>query len=226
MQIPLPEALPVMELSGTVLLPNTVVPLYIFEKRYRRMLADVLASHRMFALANSDAEATYPSKEDKTRLLRIATAGIVRMSALNSDGTSTLMLLGAKRVAIEANLSSAPYPLARISEVPSQGAIPTEAAEFLKRRLLRLLSKLEELSGLERNSMIEICQAAPDLETMVHLAMQCGCPSSFVNQRLLETRDLAARVDIALRYFERQISSIQLNSEASKPFGSSGTMEN
>ena len=39
-----------MTLRGVVLLPNAMLPLRIFEDRYREMLEDVLASHRTFAV--------------------------------------------------------------------------------------------------------------------------------------------------------------------------------
>ncbi|MFN9960803.1 MAG: hypothetical protein ACK55I_47585, partial [bacterium] len=41
--IQLPSSIPVMALSGVTLFPNALLPLYIFEPRYREMLATVLA---------------------------------------------------------------------------------------------------------------------------------------------------------------------------------------
>ena len=41
----LPSEVPVMTLPNATLFPQALLPLYIFEPRYRRMLADTLASH-------------------------------------------------------------------------------------------------------------------------------------------------------------------------------------
>ncbi|MFL6597797.1 MAG: LON peptidase substrate-binding domain-containing protein, partial [Chthoniobacterales bacterium] len=45
--ITLPKQLPVMPLPGAVLFPHALLPLYIFEPRYRKMLEHALQRHRM-----------------------------------------------------------------------------------------------------------------------------------------------------------------------------------
>ena len=47
----LPCEVPVMTLPDATLFPQALLPLHIFEPRYRRMLADVLESDRMFSVA-------------------------------------------------------------------------------------------------------------------------------------------------------------------------------
>ena len=42
---------PLMILRNATLFPGASLLLHIFEPRYRRMLSDVLESHRMFAIA-------------------------------------------------------------------------------------------------------------------------------------------------------------------------------
>ena len=48
--VTLPEQLPVMPLPGAVLFPHALLPLYIFEPRYRKMLEHALRKHRMFCV--------------------------------------------------------------------------------------------------------------------------------------------------------------------------------
>ena len=40
--IPVPEILPIFPLTGVLVLPGTVLPLHIFEPRYRNMVEDAL----------------------------------------------------------------------------------------------------------------------------------------------------------------------------------------
>ena len=47
----LPQEVPVMTLPNATLFPQSLLPLYIFEPRYRRMLADSLDTNRMFSVA-------------------------------------------------------------------------------------------------------------------------------------------------------------------------------
>src|SRR6187455_127874 len=49
MQLPL--EVPVMTLPSATLFPQALLPLYIFEPRYRKMLADALKGPRMFSVA-------------------------------------------------------------------------------------------------------------------------------------------------------------------------------
>ena len=46
-----PRAVPVFPLAEVVLFPGAVLPLHVFEPRYRKMLDDVLAGDRLMAMA-------------------------------------------------------------------------------------------------------------------------------------------------------------------------------
>ena len=47
----LPVELPIMTLPNATLFPQAMLPVFIFEPRYRQMLAEVLVGSRMFAVA-------------------------------------------------------------------------------------------------------------------------------------------------------------------------------
>ena len=47
----LPATIPVMVLPGVTLFPNALLPLHIFEPRYRLMLEEALGDCRMLAMA-------------------------------------------------------------------------------------------------------------------------------------------------------------------------------
>ena len=47
----LPSEVSVMTLPNAILFPQALLPLYIFEPQYRRMLSDALDTHRMFSVA-------------------------------------------------------------------------------------------------------------------------------------------------------------------------------
>src|SRR5436189_277456 len=47
----LPDHVPVMPLPGALLFPHALLPLYIFEPRYREMLEHALNHHRMLSVA-------------------------------------------------------------------------------------------------------------------------------------------------------------------------------
>src|SRR6266498_3423213 len=97
MEITLPDEVPVMTLPNTAFFPQALMPLHIFEPRYRQMLRDVLASNRIFAVAGMNLERlSEPGSFEPS--YRVAGVGIVRACQKNDNGTSNLLLQGLCRV--------------------------------------------------------------------------------------------------------------------------------
>jgi Lon protease-like protein len=69
--IDIPKQVPIMTLRSAVLFPQAIMPLFIFEPRYRQMLRDVLAKDRIFAVAalNERGEATERAETPDNRRL-------------------------------------------------------------------------------------------------------------------------------------------------------------
>ena len=80
---------PVMFVSNAVLFPGCLIPIRVFESRYRMMLKDVLGGTRTFILSFH--------AEDLTQGMT-GSLGLVRSCVDQRDGTSILMLEGLKRV--------------------------------------------------------------------------------------------------------------------------------
>ena len=104
----IPSEVAVMTLSNATLFPQALLPLYIFEPRYRRMLADVLRTHRMFSVAMQK-----PGRIRETPSI-VAGLGLVRVSVDNTDGTSHLILQGITRVELVGVVQYKPYRVHRI----------------------------------------------------------------------------------------------------------------
>src|SRR3954471_11773395 len=99
----LPSEVPVMTLPSATLFPQALLPLYIFEPRYRKMLADSLRSHRMFTVAMQ--------KPGQHRELPcpVAGLGLIRVSVDHPDGTSHLILQGAAGEELGETVHYKPY---------------------------------------------------------------------------------------------------------------------
>ena len=87
----IPDRAGVMVLSGACLFPQALLPLFIFEPRYRQMLAASLDGHRMFVIAMARPGSTRETP------LPVAGLGLVRASVENDDGTSNLVVQGLSR---------------------------------------------------------------------------------------------------------------------------------
>lgn len=139
--IPLPASIPVMALSGVTLFPNALLPLYIFEPRYRQMLEKVLSGDRIFAVGmvrpDTGEESVFP----------VAGAGLVRACVGQPDGTSQLILQGLGRVRFDGFEQTEPYLVGRAT--PLATVIDDEDASHALRRELQEICTALVSRGVE-----------------------------------------------------------------------------
>jgi Lon protease-like protein len=107
------DRLPIFPLPGAVLLPYALMPLHVFEPRYRKLIRDCQSGAGVLALANIPAEARRERREPP-RVLPVIGAGILaRVDAL-PDGRSNIVVRGVLRARILDELpSQEPYRLVR-----------------------------------------------------------------------------------------------------------------
>ncbi len=128
----IPREIPVMTLPNATLFPQALLPLYIFEPRYRQMLADALHSDRMFSVAMQKPGCTRECPAP------VAGLGLIRVSVGHSDGTSHLILQGVARVELEETVRYKPYRIQRIRalETPPCDNVKVDALVAKVRELL------------------------------------------------------------------------------------------
>jgi Lon protease-like protein len=134
-KVELPRHAPVMVLPGAALFPSSLMPLFIFEPRYREMLAWSLEEHRMFCVAPmkpgiSEARTTHD-------FYHTVGIGFIRACVGHEDGTSHLVLQGVARVRLKRFLQDTPFRIAEFHELQSHPADAFEA-EALTAKLLKI----------------------------------------------------------------------------------------
>ena len=107
-----------MTLPNATLFPQALLPLHIFEPRYRRMLADALESDRMFivAMQKPNCKRETPSA--------VAGLGLIRVAVDNPDGTTHLILQGMTRVELAETVRYKPY---RVQKIRPLQATPADS---------------------------------------------------------------------------------------------------
>ncbi|MEM6910473.1 MAG: LON peptidase substrate-binding domain-containing protein [Verrucomicrobiota bacterium] len=126
---------PVMSLPGSCLLPTGVLPLYIFEERFQKMLEEALSGDRMFCIG------TRVSGEDTP--LRFSSLGLIRACVTRPDGTAHLILHGLRRVEFVEWFYDQPYDRARVRSIPTEGLNAPEVDD-----------ELEELRSIVREQLL------------------------------------------------------------------------
>jgi ATP-dependent Lon protease len=209
-EIQVPDEVPVMTLPNLAFFPQALLPLHIFEPRYRRMLRDVLATNRIFAVACLDSGAA-ASKAGFEPPHRVACIGLVRASQENTNGTSNLLLQGLCRVAIESIVGDEPYRRIRIRALASEpGAAPFENAR-LRRELSRLIKLKLRLSPGGSEGMTDLLRSVEDPEIFADIAAFNLCDDLPVKQKLLETLDVNRRLLLLLQVLRSEIDAALLH---------------
>lgn len=127
------SALPLFPLS-TVLFPGALLPLHIFEPRYRAMVRDALDSHRVLAVVL----VTDPDRRDvhgHPEIAKVAGAGVIVDHVELPSGRFNILLRGRARVSLDEELPFGDklYRRARASVIvpPAGEAAPADLSALV-----------------------------------------------------------------------------------------------
>ena len=202
--VTLPKQLPVMPLPGAVLFPHALLPLYIFEPRYRKMLEHALREHRMFCVAL--IKPSCPDWHAHEDFYHLATAGLIRACVERSDGTSNLVLQGLQRVRFTSFEQQEPFPIASIETVESRDATTVET-EALGAKVIELYGNLKHNRHQLPAKLDRYLCELRDLEMLAHLMASTFVNDPLRRQRLLEERSLNQRLRFLIRYLRDEIGN-------------------
>jgi len=209
MEITLPDEVPVMTLPNVAFFPQALMPLHIFEPRYRQMLKDVLASNRLFAVTGLDANLLdQPGQFEPPH--RIASVGIVRACQKNANGTSNLLLQGLCRVELLSIVTDEPYRRIKVRALPSEPVADPAENVRLRTELARLIALKQKFGAPVPPEMAEFLRTVEDPEVFIDLAAFSLCDDSALKQRLLETLNVRRRLELFAGQLRRDIEALRL----------------
>lgn len=203
----LPDEVPVMTLSSVVLFPQAVLPLHIFESRYRQMLRDVMAGPRVFAIVQEADEAS--GEEEPMHL--IGTVGLVRACYQQPDGTSNLVLHGLSRVRIANIVREAPYRVVRIEPVETCYDVPAELARRQQFQAIDLIRREPSLQAEAPEGFFDCLASLDDPAVFADLAAATFCLDPERRQRILEALEVGSRYELLLHYLQHECGKRSLH---------------
>ena len=201
-----PETVPVMTLPNTVFFPQALLPLHIFEPRYRQMLRDVLCSNRIFAVARLDS--TQAGADEP--LPAIASIGIIRACQKTENDTSNLLLQGICRVEVKAVVREAPYRIIAVKPVTTTAGSPLAELELLRFEVMRLLNLRRRLGSPVPKGMTQFLESIADVDTFADIAVFNLCADSALKQQLLETLETRRRLQLFASALKAEIEEQRL----------------
>src|SRR5438876_3226428 len=202
--VTLPKQLPVMPLPGAVLFPHALLPLYIFEPRYRDMLEHALQHHRMFCVTL--IKPSCPEWQAPEDFFHLATVGLIRACVGRGDGTSNLILQGLRRVRFASFEQEAPFPVAKIDIIESRGHASVEA-EALGAKVLELYAKLRTKGRELPRKVDRYLSDLNDLEMLADLMASTFINDPLRRQKVLEELTLSQRLRLIIQYLLDEIGT-------------------
>ena len=200
----LPDQLPVMPLPGAVLFPHALLPLYIFEPRYREMLEHALSHHRMFCVAL--IKPSCPEWHASEDFFHLATAGLIRACIGRTDGTSNLILQGLQRVRFNGFEQETPFPIATIEPLESEveSSVETEALEA---KVLELYDKFKDNGRQFPGKVARYLSDLNDPEMLADLMASTFVSDPLRRQRVLEELSVNQRLRLVIQYLREESGS-------------------
>lgn len=197
LQINVPPQAPLMVLPNTTLFPNALLPLFIFEPRYREMLTWALEHHRMFCIAlMKPGIHEAQSAED---FHHFAGLGMIRACVGHDDGTSHLILQGITRVEFTSFVQDEPYRMAKLREVPTEPA-SREEGEVLSAQVLEFCAHYRaqgaEIPDLLDQQLAQVNDPAILCDIVAHTFVR----DPFRRQAVLETSRVADRLRALIKH--------------------------
>ena len=143
LEIDLPDRVGVMTLPEVAFFPKVMMPLFIFEPRYRSLLRTSLEGNRMFVVAGIN-DSHIGSATTKEPAHEIATIGFIRGCRTNEDGTSQLILQGLSRIHLDKIYEDKPFREAAITPLKSTREVDRLDLMELQDELFVLVKQLAE----------------------------------------------------------------------------------
>ena len=202
------RSLPMFPL-GTVLMPHMVLPLHIFEPRYRTMFRDLMDGDREFGVVQIARGSETGGGEVRSDVGTVAR--ILQAQELD-DGRWVAVTVGTRRLRVIDWYPNDPYPQARVEELAEDIVDPAVRAhrDDLLPRLRRLLALRSELGDETVPSTFDVA----DDDAVACWQLLVLSPLSGIDaQRLLATDgwdERLARFDDLLRELE-ETSALELH---------------
>lgn len=195
--IPLPATVPIMPLSGALLFPHALLPLYIFEPRYQAMLEYALQEERMFSVALVRPKHT--DWRTPADFFPTAGVGLIRACVGRGDGTSNLILQGLRRVRFTGFEQEHPFPIAKIEPLATANS-ESPQVHALGLKVLDLYRGLRESGRKFPEKVDDYLSDLTDPEMLADLMAATFITEPLRRQQLLEELNLARRLQLVVQF--------------------------
>lgn len=208
---PIPaDALIIIPVRNTVLFPGVVMPITIGRPKSIAAAQQAVREQRPIGiLLQRDAELSEPGPDD---LYRVGTMANIVRYITGPDESHHLVCQGVQRIRMLDYLPGTPFPVARVLHIPE----PTTSSPEIEARFLNLQRQAIEAAELlpqAPQELIAVLQATTSPSTLADLATSYMDIKPQEKQEILETIDLALRMEKVSRHLAERIEVLRLSRE-------------
>lgn len=180
--------LPLFPLPDVVLFPQEVLPLHIFEPRYRMMLRTVMEEDRRFGVVRWDPQ--------HKRMAEVGCCAEILQCHTQEDDRSNIVTLGQQRFRVLDIVRDAPFRVAMVSWIEDSVSDTHTDLESLTADVTKALRDVVELTGKLVGKPANLPADLPDLprELSFWIGAHLGGPVADHQQALLEITDTGERL--------------------------------
>ncbi len=180
--------LPLFPLPDVVLFPQEVLPLHIFEPRYRRMLRTVMAEDRRFGVVRWDPQ--------EQRMADVGCCAEILHCQTQEDERSNIVTMGQQRFRVLDIVREAPFRVGMVSWIEDSVSDGHGELESLAAEVTQALKDVVELTGKLIGKPSALPADLPDLprELSFWIGSHLGGPVADHQQSLLEITDTGERL--------------------------------
>jgi ATP-dependent Lon protease len=180
--------LPLFPLPDVVLFPQEVLPLHIFEPRYRMMLRTVMEEDRRFGVIRWDPR--------QNRMAGVGCCAEVLHCQTQEDDRSNIVTMGQQRFRVLDIVREAPFRVAMVSWIEDEVSDAHHQLSELTREVTTALRDVVELTGKLVGKPASLPSDLPDLprELSFWIGAHLGGPVADHQQALLEITDTGERL--------------------------------
>ena len=180
--------LPLFPLPEVVLFPQEVLPLHIFESRYRIMLQTVLEADSRFGIVRSN-----PATK---QIADVGCCAQIVKHQTSEDGRSNIVTVGQQRFRILEIIREAPFYSAMVTWIDDNSVDDQDELTALSSSVLLALKDVVSLTGKLTDSERSLPEGLPEIprELSFWIASHLGGSVADEQQSLLEMLDTKSRL--------------------------------
>ena len=200
---------PIFPLPNVVFFPKTLLPLHIFEERYRTMTREAIAGEGriVMVLLREGWEAKY---HKNPAVHEVACLGKIETYEELEGGKYNIILAGESRVRLVREVQHSPYRLAEVEELEEHPCDEEELAIVRRRNHLGgLFSRFTELATVGKHRAQELVPQL-NFEALVNMVASTLNLPAEEKQSLLEIDQITERCDSLIPVLQRQLEALIL----------------